>query len=551
MVSPATPNSTSERDWFYRLINIESFPEFLPSAKLLAQEYLQAAGSALANPGSLPASTLSHFKYSHEALDERMNAIYADLVEERDQVLEPTNPKSQQYFSFWTHDRIRQRLLQFAPFNLTDGAWLQNVSRAGIINKAQAMLFSIWADEFGNGRDSENHSNVYRDLLNSIGIYLPDTRTKSFVEDHRFLDSAFSAPVFQLAMSQFSTTFLPELIGMTLWIEWTAPPQMQIVAQLLKFLNYNAQFYSLHVGIDNPVNGHGAHAKEIVRLYLDEVRQNGGDESVQDHWRRIWTGYVAFHITGTLGADLDRILTTPKSIHERMVELIARNAPYARQMHLDKVLVDSKTKTSRLLNDFFADPEGLLTALVDNNLVVPGKPEDSRFLHLLQFEGPMYKVFSTEDIELIKAWIHSLQVKTQPVPVSKTPGDAMADLVDKLRKPALGVIAHNAMKVSGPDPKAKTTVTEQTVAWWLDPLNASTSEFMGALANDVRYIVSGKPDESVLITKYLAPSRQMAQRFGPKDVQTVKDWIASGCPQPEQGEETTFFAVFMDTELPE
>ena len=31
-----------------------------------------------------------------------------------------------------------------------------------------------------------------------------------------------------------------------------------------------------------------------VKLYLRQVRVEGGEAAVQSHWKRIWDGYVAF-----------------------------------------------------------------------------------------------------------------------------------------------------------------------------------------------------------------------------------------------------------------
>jgi len=228
--------------------------------------------------------------------------------------------------------------------------------------------------------------------------------------------------------------------------------------------------------------------------------------------------------------------------------VIRRNAPYASRMHLDKALTDPRTQKPRLMNDWFGDPEGLLAALIANNVVSPGKPDESRLLRLLQFDGPMYKVFSPEDVELIKAWISSLEPKIEPIPVAKLPGRAMAELIDKFRPLAVSEPAHGRFKVSGPDPLDNTKLREEEVAWWLQ--NATTAQFMAGLAQDSRYVVSGKPDESPLITKFLKPSRAMAQQLGQEGVQIVRNWISSGMPQPEPDEDVTLFAVFLDTEFP-
>ena len=86
-------------------------------------------------------------------------------------------------------------------------------------------LFAIWNDEAGNGVPSQNHPNVYDALLRSQNIYVPPITTREFIEQD-FLPGAFTAAVFQLAVGQFPQAFFPELLGMTLYLEWEATPTL-------------------------------------------------------------------------------------------------------------------------------------------------------------------------------------------------------------------------------------------------------------------------------------------------------------------------------------
>jgi hypothetical protein len=49
-------------------------------------------------------------------------------------------------------------------------------------------------------------------------------------------------------------------------------------------------FSLLHTAIDNSVNGHGRYARDAVEQYLDDIRETQGEEAVEEHWKRIWTG---------------------------------------------------------------------------------------------------------------------------------------------------------------------------------------------------------------------------------------------------------------------
>src|SRR6185436_6172938 len=114
--------------------------------------------------------------------------------------------------------------------------------------------------------------------------YLPPIKSPAFVAPELgLLPSGFESPVFQMTVGLFPESFLPELIGMTLYLEWEATPTMAPMVTTLRGRQINPQFYSLHLAIDNIVNGHGALAKRGAKAYLEDIRHSGGDRAVQEH----------------------------------------------------------------------------------------------------------------------------------------------------------------------------------------------------------------------------------------------------------------------------
>src|SRR5262249_9821314 len=124
-----------------------------------------------------------------------------------------------------------------------------------------------------------------------------------FIEQD-FLPGAFTGSVFELAVGNFPQEFFPELLGMTLYLEWEATPTLTPGARMLAARGMNPLFYRLHIAIDNISEGHGALAKEAVKLYLEGKREEGGDKAVQEHWLRIRNGYITWATLGGLGAEL-------------------------------------------------------------------------------------------------------------------------------------------------------------------------------------------------------------------------------------------------------
>ena len=226
----------------------------------------------------------------------------------------------------------------------------------------------------------------------------------------------------------------------------------------------------MHVGIDNAANGHGAKAMRAVEMYLDRVRQqSGSEEEVQRQWKRIWNGFVAFETTGTLAEDIrqlimDRRNSTPET---DLIDMINQKKAYGRFNH------GSKTIQGELINDLFEDPQLLLDKLSgDKRYITPGDPVNSGFLQKLTFDGPMYKVFSDDEIELWRRWVVWLGAKPQPqpkppapAPPAQGPAQLMAALIAALKNDQLGASAHQHYTLKGPDPNNPGQQVTQPVSW--------------------------------------------------------------------------------------
>lgn len=190
----------------------------------------------------------------------------------------------------------RWALLQLAPAILVDGAWLAGIATAAEnLDEVGRHLARIHADELGNGRPQWNHANVYRRLLDSLGIALPPLDSEAFAGDNRFLDAAFELPVYLLAMGQRADRYFPELLGLNLAIELSGLGGGYLGAiEVLRWHGIDPTIVALHLSIDNLASGHAARAVDAITLYLDQARRRGGDPAVQEQWRRVERGYRSF-----------------------------------------------------------------------------------------------------------------------------------------------------------------------------------------------------------------------------------------------------------------
>jgi hypothetical protein len=511
-----------DRDYFHLILNLDAYPDFLPMARMLADQFLAHARD-LQNDPTLE-DDLRAFPYSARAYAARLDKIYNELVDRAEQYDPTSDPV------FKTREDVVEKTRQYAPFNQVDGAWLRNATPAGPIDEVHSLLLAIWMDEAGNGRPELNHGNVYTDLLHSVGIYPDKINTRAYAYDPLLLDSAFTVPLFELVVSQFSELYFPEILGMTLWLEWEVLELKQTI-KLYDYFGLNAQFHRLHVGIDNAADGHGAKVRQAVQLYLDQVRAESGEEAMQAHWSRIWNGYVTFRTVGNLGQDLRNKLLHPPSLTEQMVAMIRHKAPYARLNHDDKRLGPN------LINDWFEDPRGLLKELVDSGMILKGDPENSPFFNLLRFTGPMYKVFTEDEIRLWEAWARSDEGEP-PTPVETDAAQLMVRLIETMRPRQAGTPGHQENQLTGPDPAHPGQSVTQPVAWWFQQ---PTTALMTALANPQNgWVVPGDAGKSRFVTEMLAGNNAMANALSGVAPGTAHmtwrsiaiDWINKGCPIP-------------------
>jgi len=519
-----------DRQYFHIMLNLDAYPDFLPVAQDLAETFL-AQARALQDYLALD-DDLRFFPYTERAFDARLDKIYNNLVDQA-ATYQPANDPA-----FSSREKVVELIRQTSVFNQVDGAWLRHVAPAGPIDEVRSLLFNIWMDESGSGDPQLNHANVYTDLMHSVGIYAEEIGSQAYADNPHLLDSAFTLPLLELTVSQFTSNYFPEILGMTLYLEWEVL-DLQKTVMLMESYGISSQFYRLHVGIDNAADGHGAMAKRAVKLHLDQVRAESGEAAVQAEWARIWTGYVAFRTTGTFGEDLFRSISDPNppSLLAAVVAMIKRKAPYASVNHGQKRLGDN------LINDLFDSPYDLLRGLLAAGMLVPGDPDASPFFRLLGPTGPMYKVFTAEEIKLWQDWTRTLSAAPSTPPPSGGADTAvlMVRLIDTMRARQVGVPGHLDNQLTGPDPADPTKTVTQPVAVWFD---APTALFMAALANeDNGWVVRGDAGSSRFVTELASGNHPMAQALADAAPGTshktwrniAVDWINAGCPVPTQG----------------
>ena len=273
----------SNRELYYYLINADLYPEVLETARAKARQVLKSAGLFNRPP----------FKYyEHKVFDQYLQTIYQREIK----AYQPLTgkPKFSRAAYVWGIE-------QLAPTILTDGCWLQGVSQLKYFSNHAIgdILFRIYCDEIGNGIPEQNHPLVYRQLLDSLDIELPPVHSREFIEHKGFFDSAFDIAVYLLSISRFPSHFLPEILGLNLAIELGGLGKVYMrLADELKYWDIDPMIVNLHISIDNFASGHSALAKQAIKLYLDDISASCGEQEMQRHWCRIYTGFCSLSSAG-------------------------------------------------------------------------------------------------------------------------------------------------------------------------------------------------------------------------------------------------------------
>ena len=407
------------KDLFYKVQNLERFPEILPQARtLLIQMFAETIEEAhnASDPG-----ILSIEEYSPESLIEFLQTEHDNITWSWEEYVNRRRAGGTTEM-FQDKDECLWWLKQVAPVKYVDGAWLGHINKVTTpfnLRKATKDAWQVMSEELGDGQTIMNHVYVYRDLMEEINARLPEGDCIDFIHPRHELneEEPWKAALSQLLISLFPHDFLPEILGFNMHFEGLTMETMK-AAKEVEELGLNAYYFILHISIDNADSGHTAIAMQAVVKYLDIVRQEQGNAAVHQAWKRVQAGFILskyLSIGPVCPSKRKPVVDSfPRNVREAEVMNIFRaKAPVAHKIHCTsrvrlggRKLVDwlePRALQSKKWQMEFMDCLGNFKPWVRK-----GDSSNSKLMQELSWEGKMFGSFTQNEVEAVRRWIDTL-----------------------------------------------------------------------------------------------------------------------------------------------
>jgi hypothetical protein len=281
----ADPGTPQDRELFYRLVNIENYPNTRPLAAERAERLFAQAEILFEHGAGGRYTDASYFDYTEDALRRRADRVYWEKL------VEPYQPLTE----IPSREEVIFLQATYALGALVDAAWIHRVAGTGRYERAcDGALLAIYADEVGHGDLRKNHITLIHQALRSMDIRLPHIRDEAFMDQADLPDDLYGFSLHQLCMALFPDRYFNEILGYNLAIEMFGLGELRLhEIQKLRHYGFDDCYEQAHLTIDNLSAGHSRQAADIIVSYLDEVRRTLGEAAAQREWRRVWRGYAS------------------------------------------------------------------------------------------------------------------------------------------------------------------------------------------------------------------------------------------------------------------
>lgn len=435
-VCSANIDLESYKQFFFKLHNLEKYPEILPQCRdLLLTLFTETLADSINNSAE---SILSIPRFSKVELEKFLKAQYVQTTEGWEAYLarRKTGGKREMFADV---EEARWWIKQAAPVKYVDGAWLGHINKITTPFSLRHITKNAWqvmSEELGDGDLHKNHIHVYRELLKDIKAGLPEADSEDFINPKYKLNEVrvWKAAVAQLLISLFPGEYLPEILGFNMAYECLPLHLMKTVKELDE-LRLNSYYFVLHISIDNSDTGHAAMAMLATVEYIEQVAAEAGAPAAHSAWKRVQAGYLLAEGLPTtpespsmksfLPSSLQapQPVSSPTSSPLTIEETAAMNVFKAKSRVAQKIHCNSRLKIGRHTLVEWLDPKNFMElswqlAFMDDlsnrkPWVVKGRSDESRLVQELSWQGRMFGSFTQNEVEVVRRWIDSLNPETR------------------------------------------------------------------------------------------------------------------------------------------
>ena len=307
----------------------------------------------------------------------------------------------------------RNAALACAPLALVLGAWLQGFTSAASADDPQTLtVLRLYAADIGVGSPRASRGGAYLALLRELQIADSAVPVSRLTADPRIEDWAFRIPAVLLAMSRQPESFAPEILGADLCLRAAGLlPPLVLVRELLPD---KAGWDVLDPGRARRDGSGGLTVcKRAVEMMIAS--------STVGTRTRVRRGFAwAFSCLREWDDLVSAELAAISSPRYAMGKLLKRRAREAVAYHRKYMVA------GRPLAAWFAgsriDHEKFLDALASSELISPGNADASPLVNdIISPSGPMFRIFSSDEVNIIRRWIDSLSMAKLKGELEKSP----------------------------------------------------------------------------------------------------------------------------------
>ncbi|MFB6845263.1 iron-containing redox enzyme family protein [Streptomyces sp. NPDC056373] len=319
-------------------------------------------------------------------------------------------------------------LRQSGPLASTLGTWLQGMSAPGVFeDEVHLRILALFADDIGVGGPRSSRYDAFKGLAAQYGRPELAVDADELAAERPVRDHMFALPAALFAVSRRSDEFAAVIAGIDVVLRSVG---MLPCWQALRASDgAPAEWARLDLAQSTGATGIEA-PLDLSRGVAEKFCATGETARRQVAFGAAWM-LDALRSWNELLLDEARAALHPQRAMEQLIRERAREGAVYHQ----NFRMDGGESLSELLERAKTDPGPLLMKLAATRMVKPGNAERSSLVNgLIGPKGPMFRVFSAADVEVISTWIDSLadsEPEPTPPPAARVPSAPAPGLIDR------------------------------------------------------------------------------------------------------------------------